>query len=226
MYYAIVGDIVLSKSLGERREVQERLERYLIELNTLYLGDIKKRLAVTLGDEFQGLFVRPDHLLEIIHRIELEMFPTKMRFGIGIGEISFDHGHIDSPYKSDGEVWWNARKAIDKVKTRSSTNKLEDFSNIYIHGRDDALNRHLEAVFDLCYSLKINWTEKQRELISHSINEYGLNDTFSIKEVANQFNQSTSTIYEKYKAAKYLNYVHVMTSVTSYIEKEENGHVD
>ncbi len=89
MYYAIVGDIVLSKSLGERREVQERLERYLIvELNTLYLGRYQKRLAVTLGDEFQGLFVRPDHLLEIIHRIELEMFPTKNAFWDRHREIS------------------------------------------------------------------------------------------------------------------------------------------
>jgi hypothetical protein len=224
MYYAIVGDIISSKSIDERRVVQNKLERYLTTLNKEYSTSLKKKIAVTLGDEFQGLFNDASHLLEIIHKIELEMYPIKLRFGLGIGEMEFDYGYIDSPYQSDGEVWWNARRAIDEVKKRNSKNKLEYFSNIYIKGKNDFFNKRINVVLDLCYSIKTNWTKKQIELIHFTINEYGIRDKFLFKDVAAKFSQSTSTIYGKYKSAKYLNYINVMNDVTENVIMEGENH--
>lgn len=116
MDYSIVGDIVSSKKLDERLVVQRKLGNYLDKLNIEYNVTIKKNLSITLGDEFQGLFDSFCDILEIIHKIESVMWPTIIRFVIGIGDLSFDFGDPNSPYKSDGEVWWNARKAVDNIK--------------------------------------------------------------------------------------------------------------
>lgn len=220
MYYAIIGDIVSSKSLNERKEIQRKLELCLSRLNDDYSHHIEKKLSITLGDEFQGLFNSAEYLLEIIHKIELMMYPSQIRFGIGVGAIEFDFGTADSPYQSDGEVWWNAREAINTVKTNKSTNKLEDFSNICIQSKWSSMNQHLNHVLDLCYSIKDSWSEKQRKLIAYTITTYGLNPHFVIKDVANEFNQSISTIFQKYKSARYLNYVKVLSQLMDVFESE------
>jgi hypothetical protein len=220
MYFALIGDIISSKSLEERIRIQEKLENYLNLLNKKYEGVMKKKLAITLGDEFQALFHKGNFLLEIIHKIELEMYPTKLRFGIGIGDIEFDHGYLDSPYKSDGEVWWNARRAIDEVKMKNSKNKQEYYSNIYVMSKNKDFNNRVNTILDLCYSIKINWTKKQIDLIKYTIDNYGFEKKFVYKDVAIAFKQSVSTIYGKYNSSKYVNYMSVLNLLTKEITKE------
>lgn len=220
MYYAIIGDLISSKSLIERKKIQLQLDAYLAQLNVAYSMHVVKKLSITLGDEFQGLFSSSEYLLEIIHKIEIHMHPTKLRFGIGVGNMNFDFGNVDTPYQSDGEVWWNAREAINKVKTNKSKNRLEDFSNIYIQSKNTLLNEHINNVLDLCFSIKDNWTDKQRNLISYTIQTYGLNFNFIIIDVAKYLNQSNSTVFQKYKAAKYMNYVKVVSHMIKIIQTE------
>lgn len=220
MYYALIGDIVSSKSLIDRRTVQRKLETIIKTINETYSTYIEKKIGVTLGDEFQGLFNHINPLFEIIHKIEFELYPTKLRFGIGIGSISFDFGEPDSPFQSDGEVWWNARTAIETVKKMHSTNKLMDYSNIYVCSLHDVIDESVNASLDLCYSIKKDWTDKQRNVIHHSIQNYGLSERFVIKEVADEFTQSVSTIFNKYKSSRYLNYVHVLVRINELLKEE------
>lgn len=220
MYFALIGDIVASKSLEERKKTQVKLENYLKIINGKYEEKMIKKISITLGDEFQGLFTSAKYLLEIIHKIELEMYPIKFRFGIGIGRIEFDHGYIDSPFRSDGEVWWNARTAIDEVKIKNSKNKQEYFSNIYVKSQNEYFNQRINTVLDLCYSIKVNWTKKQTELIKYTIEQYGLENKFIFKNVAAHLNQSVSTIYGKYYSSKYVNYMSVMNLLTIDITRE------
>lgn len=220
MYFAVIGDIVSSKSLKERTKIQKKLENCLMMLNEKYEDVMIKKLSITLGDEFQALFSDGKYLLEIIHRIELEIYPVKLRFGIGIGNIEFDYGNLDSPYQSDGSVWWNARRAIEKVEAKKSKNKIEYISNIYIISNDEVFNNRINIILDMCYSIKSTWKEKQIELISYTIGKYGFKGDFIYKDVASYFGQSISTIYGKYKASKYSNYVNVMNVITMEIISE------
>ena len=43
---------------------------------------------ITLGDEFQGLLEITVSILEIIKYIQREIYPIKLRFGVGIGNVS------------------------------------------------------------------------------------------------------------------------------------------
>ena len=55
MYFAIIGDIIASKTISNRSEVQNHLKRILDQVNEEYKSNIASRFSITLGDEFQGL---------------------------------------------------------------------------------------------------------------------------------------------------------------------------
>ena len=88
MYVAIIGDIVNSRKIINRTEIQEKLNRVLEDINLDYKASIAAKFIITLGDEFQGLLSNPCDLFNIIDRIKFTMHPVKIRFGIGIGEIN------------------------------------------------------------------------------------------------------------------------------------------
>lgn len=213
MYYSIVGDIVSSKSLEDRLSIQSKFRDYLEKLNNQYKQYFHKKMFITLGDEFQGLFTSFAYVMEVIHKIEVHMWPVKLRFGIGVGNLEFDFGSEESPYQSDGEVWWNARKSIDLIKDNHKKNKQAYYSNIAVHTNNDSLNRICNDALNLCYAIRSNWTDKQREIIHYIIQHYGLSDNYLMVDIADVFNQTNSTIYDKLKAAKYVNYSAVMRSL-------------
>ena len=114
-YIVIIGDMVGSKLLQERKNVQDRLIDILNSINNLYERDISSKFMVTLGDEFQGVMHRFSHVMDVLDRVEREMLPVHVRFGIGIGEVTTDIKY-DSPFGSDGPAYYNARKIVDKLK--------------------------------------------------------------------------------------------------------------
>ena len=58
-YIAIIGDIKNSRKIDNRKEVQTKLNGVLDEINQTYCEEIAAGFLITLGDEFQGLLLRP-----------------------------------------------------------------------------------------------------------------------------------------------------------------------
>ncbi|NLY38872.1 MAG: hypothetical protein GX044_06175 [Firmicutes bacterium] len=164
-YIAVIGDIVASKKISDRRAVQEKLGAVLSGINKKYSGDLASRFMLTLGDEFQGLLEAGGHALAIVDKIEREMHPVMMRFGIGVGRITTA---IDRhfPLGADGPAYYYARKMIDELKTAEKRNK-EAKQNIKIAIEEHAaLSELLNTIFALCTALKARWTGRQREVIN------------------------------------------------------------
>ena len=88
MYFAIIGDIIASKTISNRSEVQNHLKRILDQVNEEYKSNIASRFSITLGDEFQGLLHSAAHLFELLDTIQFQLYPTKIRFGIGVGDMN------------------------------------------------------------------------------------------------------------------------------------------
>ena len=84
---ALIGDIIESKKIQKRAEAQKKL---LLQFNKI--NSISKTLAspytITLGDEFQALYKKADDLFRDIWRIALLLHPERIRFSIGVGELS------------------------------------------------------------------------------------------------------------------------------------------
>ena len=95
-YAVIIGDIVNSRAMDNRGEVQKRFRTVLSDINTKYKAYISAEFKITLGDEFQGLLSDRRNIFRIIMEIEDLMQPVRFRFGIGIGTIDTDINYGDS----------------------------------------------------------------------------------------------------------------------------------
>lgn len=164
-YIAVIGDIKNSKELSDRRQVQEQLKKVLADINQKFEMDISSKFIVTLGDEFQGLLCNGENTVNIIETIEREMYPVRIRFGVGVGTITTD---IDSEMAlgADGPGYYNARKAIECLKEKEGKNKIQA-SDIRVEIEQDRYSMAvmMNTILSLMAVLKGEWTERQREII-------------------------------------------------------------
>lgn len=113
-YIAIIGDLIASRALKERRAAQQALEQALQLVNQRYDSAIAARFVITLGDEFQGLLRADAPLFRLLDDLEARLMPYPCRFGIGLGSISTAINPAMS-LGADGEAFWHARDAILSV---------------------------------------------------------------------------------------------------------------
>ena len=83
-YVAIIGDIVDSKKIKDRKAMQQKFKNLLTDINMKYSEDIASKFTIILGDEFQGLLKNRSHIMKIICEIEMAMTPIELRFGMVI----------------------------------------------------------------------------------------------------------------------------------------------
>ena len=119
-YFALIGDIIGSKKIDNRYQVQKSLESCLADMNNEFQAVLASKLSITLGDEFQGLLSLDAPLFQIIDRINLAMKPYQVRFGIGMGKILTDINPEQS-IGADGPAYWHARKAINYIHQKMTT---------------------------------------------------------------------------------------------------------
>ena len=156
-YIAIIGDIKDSKKLNDRKKIQEKLQRVLNEVNKKYVEDISSKFMITLGDEFQGLLCNGGNILQIITEIESKMYPVKIRYGIGVGEIITDI-NADMAIGADGPGYLKQnekRKQIDSADIR-----------LGIEGDNESFAIMINTIFTLLTVIKGSWSNRQREVIA------------------------------------------------------------
>jgi hypothetical protein len=146
MPFALIGDVVASRALPDRRRAQAEigaaLDRVTAELKPL------QRLEPTIGDEFQGLFATLAAAVEASLQIRLELLPAiDVRAGVGQGETVV-HDARRRPVLQDGPAWWAARAALEKLArppqptARTWFSGLEEHHvNAYLQVRDALVDR-------------------------------------------------------------------------------------
>ena len=123
-YYAIIGDIKRFKKIENRCEIQEKLKKILDNVNSIYNNDISAKFLITLGDEFQGLLEMTAPILEIIKYIQREIYPIKLRFGVGIGNVSTLINH-EAAIGADGPAFYAAREMIEFLREQEKKLKKQ-----------------------------------------------------------------------------------------------------
>lgn len=113
-YAAIVFDVVESRKYHERYDIQKVLMNCVDYLNDIYRYAIKKDVVSSAGDEFQGLFLDLQSAFLYIRKLQLLIYPIKLRCGIGYGEIKYDVEEWSSS-AFDGEAYYLARDAIISI---------------------------------------------------------------------------------------------------------------
>lgn len=219
MYFAIIGDIIHSKNLKDRHGIQMKLNHILNQINTEFEEDIAAKFIITLGDEFQGLLHSSGNILKIIDLIQFKLYPIRLRFGIGIGEIDTQIDR-NMALGADGPAYHYARNMIQYLKMKEK-GKLSGSANIMFYS-----GFHIEIItlincnLQFCSYLERNWTDKQRELLEKMIL-----DELNQSQAAKELQIAQSSIQRRLKAAGYFDYIHARTTITT-ILREKWGEYD
>lgn len=104
--------------------IQEKLKKILDNVNSIYNNDISAKFLITLGDEFQGLLEITAPILEIIKYIQREIYPIKLRFGVGIGNVSTLINH-EAAIGADGPAFYAAREMIEFLREQEKKLKKQ-----------------------------------------------------------------------------------------------------
>lgn len=160
-YAALMFDIVESRHYRDRYDIQNTLMTTISYLNYLYRDNIKKDVVSSAGDEFQGLFFNLQSAFLYIRKLQLLIYPIKVRCGIGYGDIKYDIPEWTSS-AFDGEAYYLAREAIDQLyKKRNNAIFINTGSNydrylnilcsssIEIRSRQSQVARWIELLSDI-----------------------------------------------------------------------------
>ena len=219
MYIAIIGDLIKSREIKGRADVQSKLRKTLDLVNEKYASTIASDFTITLGDEFQGVLSHASSMLEMIDRIKFEMIPVEIRFGVGIGEIVTEIDRKKS-LGADGSAYWNAREAINTVRDNNdyATSKL------YIVKEIDAqwLNVVNESL-RMCDYLESKWRASQVEFMNLMIRDFGYDTSTKQTTISEHFNMSNQLVNKKIQNTGYYNYVRLKREISIMVENERSG---
>lgn len=187
---AIIADIVQSRKLEKREEIQARLVNCLARVNKTYQPSLASNFTITLGDEFQALFQTPLRMFQALDEITFAMYPVRFRYGIGLGEITT----IINPEISlgaDGPAYWNAREAIQYVHRNDDYGR----SNIHIFSETpDVELAPLNELLKATAMIAASWRLTQVEVIRGLLNENIWTAKFDQSSLARELNISSSTL--------------------------------
>lgn len=170
---------------------------------------LASNFMITLGDEFQGLLSYCSGLMPMIDHIERGLFPQKIRFGIGIGEIQTEINR-NLPFGMDGPAYHIAREMISLLK-ESERKTLEPSANIRIGIQgNDGLSFLLNTIFSLLTTVKERWTERQVLIMNTFMNEGAQTQM----KTAEHLGISQSSVQKALAASNFYTYQYALTNVS------------
>lgn len=113
---AIVGDLFGSRKISDRQVFAHQLDTALRKVNAEFATHTYAPLKAVRGiDEISGLLNRAEYSFEICARVNEEIFPHKIRWGIGNGFIDVNENSTDAG-KLDGPAFHNAAEAMARAR--------------------------------------------------------------------------------------------------------------
>lgn len=224
MYIALIGDIIESKKIQDRAQVQQQLLRLMKELNWQYQDYLISPFTVTTGDEFQALFSPNSYMFQIIDQLSVAFSPYEIRFGIGVGEMVTEINKEQS-IGSDGPAYWLAREAINHIHDKNDYG----INHISVFLADEEVAWTVNAMLAACSFVQSKWTEVQYDVLKQLLTENIYDETFSHKEIARSLGITPSAFNKRIKASGLKIYLRnkrvAMNQILKEIAKEESRHV-
>ena len=224
MYSALIGDIIESKKIQDRAQVQQQLLRLMKKLNWQYQDYLISPFTVTTGDEFQALFSPNSYMFQIIDQLSVAFSPYEIRFGIGVGEMVTEINKEQS-IGSDGPAYWLAREAINHIHDKNDYG----INHISVFLADEEVTWTVNAMLAACSFIQSKWTEVQYDVLKQLLTENIYDETFSHKEMARSLGITPSAFNKRIKASGLKIYLRnkrvAMNQILKEIAKEESRHV-
>lgn len=179
-------DIIKSRFLKNRVDIQENLKSALSRINRYYCAQIEAPFVLVWGDSFQGALKSIGSIYEIYESLR-EEFVIDFRCGIGIGNIYTKSSK--NVLEMDGDAYYHARFSLRLAKRYGL--------NIWLKSDNRSLNKTLNVLFLLLDILTQQWTPTQRQVISLRKKDRTYEEIGKIRGVTKQ------AIHKTLKSAKW-----------------------
>ena len=224
MYLALIADVIDSKMVQERFDLQKQVEKTLQKMNELFGDYMVSRFTLTLGDEFQALLKVDAPIFQIIDTLRSELTSTQLRFGIGLGEIVTAIDPLQS-VGADGPAYWNARAAINFVHQKN------DYGNtqIYFSSGKENQDYFVNALIASGEAIRSGWRESQEEILLNLLKRSVYSETFSQQDLAQSLAINPSALSKRLKSSSVRVYLRgraaALASIQSTVKGEEDERI-
>lgn len=224
MYLALIADVIDSKMVQERFDLQKQVEITLQKMNELFGDYLASRFTLTLGDEFQALLKVDAPVFQIIDTLRSELTPTQLRFGIGLGEIVTDIDPLQS-IGADGPAYWNARAAINLVHQKN------DYGNtqIYFSSGKENQDFFVNALIASGEAIRSGWRDSQEEILLNLLKRSVYSESFSQQDLAQSLAINPSALSKRLKSSSIRVYLRgraaALASIQSTVKGEEDERI-
>ena len=218
MYLALIADVIDSKMVQERFDLQKQLEKTLQTMNELFGEFIASNFTLTLGDEFQGLLKVDAPVFQIIDTLRSELTPTQLRFGIGLGEIVTDIDPLQS-IGADGPAYWNARAAINLVHQKN------DYGNtqIYFSCGKEKQDFFVNSLIASGEAIRSGWRGSQEEILLDLLKRCVYSENFSQQDLAQSLEINPSALSKRLKSSSIRVYLRGRAAALASIQSLAKG---
>ena len=218
MYLALIADVIDSKMVQERFDLQKQLEKTLQTMNELFGEFIASNFTLTLGDEFQGLLKVDAPVFQMIDTLRSLLTPTQLRFGIGLGEIVTDIDPLQS-IGADGPAYWNARAAINLVHQKN------DYGNtqIYFSCGKEKQDFFVNALIASGEAIRSGWRGSQEEILLDLLKRCVYSENFSQQDLAQSLEINPSALSKRLKSSSIRVYLRGRAAALASIQSLAKG---
>lgn len=185
-YFAIIGDLVDSRTLDDRAAVQVRFRDGIDRLNGALSSRLVVPLKLTAGDEVQGLMEEADVLVDIVIALSDAVAPARLSWGVGRGDLATELN--DDVSILDGPCFHHARDAVNAAKRASRWLAAEGFG--------EPEGTVLAGLMNLIGAIRSEWTPRQAEVVREARGR-------KQSEVAEDLAVNRSTISRTLQSAHY-----------------------
>jgi hypothetical protein len=186
----VTGDVAKSRELpdSDRAELQRALLDLLDAVNEELAGDLVAPFSLSAGDEFQGV-LRPDaELFAWIRRVQAEVYPVALRFGVGIGGLSTDVRPRSQ--EMDGEAFARSREAVEAAR--------KNRSEIWFRTPSESFDLAANTICRLMTVIRSNRTEVQHRRARRK------REGWTDEQIAKQEGVSQQAVSESLAAAQFV----------------------
>lgn len=218
MYLALIADVIDSKMVQERFNLQKQLEKTLRKMNELFGDYLASSFTLTLGDEFQALLKVDAPVFQMIDTLRSLLTPTQLRFGIGLGEIVTDIDPLQS-IGADGPAYWNARAAINLVHQKN------DYGNtqIYFSCGKEKQDFFVNALIASGEAIRSDWRGSQEEILLDLLKRCVYSENFSQQDLAQSLEINPSALSKRLKSSSIRVYLRGRAAALASIQSLAKG---
>lgn len=208
-YIALIGDVIESKEIQNRDQVQQQLRAIMQKVNVQYAEWIVSKFTITTGDEFQALLSHQAPFLRMMDEILLAFRPYQIRFGFGVGEMKTA---IDNELSigADGPAYWYAREAIDFVHEKNDYGMTQ----AAIGYKNAQAVQELNHFLAMSEYIRNSWVSSQMELLATLLDNNIYQEDFEHQLIATKLQINPSALSKRLKGSGIKVYLRGRNAIT------------